>query len=154
MTIVPLRDRPEFIPLLAEWQDREWRHLYRVWDRSMAVRQLQSEQPDGRLPQTLLAMDGDRLLGSVSAVFNDLPGWERYNPWVASFFVIAAARGRGIGGRLLMAAEDLLRAQGIQLAYLFTETARPFFEKRGWRPREPADANGHPVLIMTKEFSG
>jgi GNAT superfamily N-acetyltransferase len=152
MTIAPLRDRPEFIPLLAEWQDREWKHLYRVWDRSVAIRQLQSEQPDGRLPQTLLAMDGDRLLGSVSAVFDDLPGWEKYNPWVASFFVIAEARGRGIGSQLLMAAEGLLRAQGIRQAYLFTETAQPFFGKHGWNGHEPAEANGHPVLIMTKLF--
>jgi GNAT superfamily N-acetyltransferase len=150
MIIVPLRDRPEFIPLLPEWQDREWRHLYRVWDRSMAVRQLQSEPPDGRLPQTLLAMEDDRLLGSVSVVFNDLPGWEKYNPWIASFFVIAEEHGRGVGGRLLLAAEELLRAQGVRQAYLFTETARPFFERRGWSAHEPAEANGHPVLIMTK----
>jgi GNAT superfamily N-acetyltransferase len=154
MTILALRDRPEFIAVLAEWQDREWRHLYRVWDRSMAVRQLELEPPDGRLPQTLLAMDGDRLLGSISAVFNDLPGWEKYNPWVASFFVIAEARGKGVGHRLLVAMEELLRAQNVRLAYLFTETAQAFFEKRGWSAFEPADANGHPVLIMTKEFSG
>jgi GNAT superfamily N-acetyltransferase len=153
MTIVPLRDHPELIPQLADWQDREWGHLYRVWNRSMAVRLLQSEPPDGRLPQTLLAMDGDRLLGSVSLVFNDLPGREDLNPWVASFFVIAPERGHGVGGRLLVAAENALRTQHIRRVYLFTETAQPFFEKHGWTAHEPADANGHPVLIMTKEIA-
>jgi GNAT superfamily N-acetyltransferase len=150
MSIVPLRDRPEFIPQLADWQDREWGHLYHNWDRSIAVRLLQSEPPDGRLPQTLLAMEGDRLRGSVSVVLNDLPGWEKYNPWIASFFLIAEARGHGMGGRLLVTAEELLRTQGVRQAYLFTEAARGFFEKHGWSVHEPAEANGHPVLIMTK----
>ena len=150
MRIVPLRDRPEFAPQLAAAHDREWRHLYRHWNLDAALREFQSEPPDGRLPQTLLALEDDRLLGSVSVVFDDLPGWEKYNPWVASFFVTADARGRGTGSQLLAAAEALLRAQSIRQAYLFTETAQPFFAKRGWRELEPADANGQPVTITTK----
>jgi GNAT superfamily N-acetyltransferase len=152
MMVVPLRHRPEFMPQLADWQDREWRHLYRVWDRETALREFRSEPRDGQLPQTLVAMAGDRLVGSVSLVFNDLPGREDLNPWVASFFVIASERGRGVGGRLLVAAEEVLRTQRIRQAYLFTETARLFFEKHGWTVHEPADANGHPILIMTKQL--
>lgn len=151
--VVPLRQRPEFISQLADWHDREWRHLYRVWDRETAMRELRSEPRDGQLPQTLLAMDGDRLIGSVSLVFNDLPGREDLNPWVASFFVIASERGHGVGGRLLAAAEEVLHTQRIRQAYLFTETAQPFFEKHGWTAHEAADANGHPVLIMTKQLT-
>jgi GNAT superfamily N-acetyltransferase len=152
MTVVPLRHRPEFASQLAAWHDREWRHLYCNWNEPAALREFQSEPRDGRLPQTLLALEEDRLVGSVSIVFDDLPGWENLNPWVASFFVIEEARGCGIGGQLLAAAEDLLRTQGVPQAFLFTETAQRFFEKHVWRALEPADANGHPVLIMTKQL--
>lgn len=117
------------------------------------MRGFQSEPQNGRLPQTLLALDENRLVGSVSVVFNDLPGREDLNPWVASFYVIEEARGQGVGGQLLAAAEELLRAQGIQQGFLFTETAQRFFEKHGWRGLEPAEANNHPVLIMTKRLA-
>jgi GNAT superfamily N-acetyltransferase len=153
MMVVPLRHRPEFISQLADWHDREWRHLYHVWNRETAMREFPSEPRDGRLPQTLLAMDSDRLIGSVSLVFNDLPGREDLNPWVASFFVIASERGHGVGGRLLAAAEEVLRTQRIRQAYLFTETAQRFFEKHDWTAHETADANGHKVLVMTKQLA-
>jgi GNAT superfamily N-acetyltransferase len=152
VTIIPLRRYPDFARQLAAWHEREWRHLYRDWNGEVALRGFQSEPHDGRLPQTLLALDENRLVGSVSVVFNDLPGREDLNPWVASFYVIEEARGHGVGGQLLAAAEELLRAQGIQQGFLFTETAQRFFEKRGWRRFESADANSHPVLIMTKRL--
>jgi GNAT superfamily N-acetyltransferase len=152
VNILPLHRRPDLVRPIAGWHNREWRHFYHDWDIERAVRTLQAEPRDGRLPQTLLALENDRLLGTIAVVFNDLPGREDLNPWVASFYVSKEARGRGVGRSLLAAAEDLLRAAGVAQAFLFTGSAQRYFEQYGWRALEPAMANGHSVLIMTKNF--
>lgn len=154
MKIVPLHTRPELAGLLAEWHYREWRHLYATWDWPRAQRELAHESSTGALPQTFLALRGVELLGSISLVYDDLPGWEHLNPWVASFYLVPAARGRGLGAQLLSAAEEHLRKLQISQAYVFTELQSPYFEKRGWRIHAAATAHQHPVTILTKSFTG
>ena len=58
---------------------------------------------------------------------------------VRSLAVAPSARGEGVGGRLVVAIEDVARARGLGDVYLLTTTAAPFFERRGYRPVDRAD---------------
>lgn len=49
-----------------------------------------------------------------------------------SLAVAPEARGRGLGVRLVDAAEARARADGLGALYLLTTTAAPFFEARGY----------------------
>jgi len=147
-----LKNNPFFALRLAELCGREWQHLYTGWDAEAALREFESQRADGTLPLSLVAMEGDELLGMVSIIFDDLPGHEHLNPWLASLFVLPAHRGKETGSRLVHEAEKSLIRNGVPAAYLFTESARSFFEKLGWQTIERATCNGHPVAILRKDF--
>lgn len=144
-----LRDHFYFARTLAVLHEAEWRHLYKHWGAERALREFDAEHADGTIPATIIALEGDHLLGSISVIQDDLPGWTHLNPWVASFFVLPEHRRRGVGTFLFRAAETLLQENGLRRAYLFTETAEIFFIKQGWHFIEPAVANGTPVRILS-----
>lgn len=153
MTITRLADHPHGIAELSELCGREWSHLYPGWDTSAARQEFERPPgPDG-LPVTLVAVDGDILLGTVSVIRDDLPGWEHCNPWLASLFVLPGRRGSGVASALVRAAEDLLRGRGVTEAWLFTESARGLFEKLGWRFFAAARCHGNPVDVLRKNLA-
>ncbi len=60
-------------------------------------------------------------------------------------------RSAGAGSRLVSHAEDYARSLGVEVVYLLTTTAEPFFAKRGYRRIERSEA---PESIRsTREFS-
>ena len=84
--------------------------------------------PSNDQPVRFVARDE---LGVVGGVL----GHTRWNwLYVAKLWVDARARGRGIGTRLLMGAEELARKRGCTDASLdtFEYQARPFYEKLGY----------------------
>lgn len=79
------------------------------------------------------------LLGCLHLTF--LPGISRLGAWrgqVESVRVTAAARGSGLGRRMLEWAADTARARGCTLVQLTTDKTRPeahrFYESLGYQP--------------------
>ena len=86
--------------------------------------------PANLLPVELVVRD------ATGAVIGGLLGNTKWD-WlfVDKLWVGDAARGRGLGSRLLGRAEEIARARGCMGAYLstFEHQARPFYEARGYR---------------------
>lgn len=78
----------------------------------------------------LLLREGEAVVGAV--------GLERFGPdaLLRSLVVRPDQRGRGLGGRLVDAAEARARDEGVTRLWLLTETAAPFFAARGYAPAE------------------
>lgn len=152
MTLAFLHDHPELIPVLSELCGREWGHLYPGWNTDTARREFQNQPHDGTLPVTLIAWEDGQLLGTVSLIFNDLPGFTHLNPWLASLLVLPEHRGKGVAAFLIHEAEKHLAASGYSQGYLFTESAQPLFEKLGWQPFQAASCHGHAVTILRKDL--
>jgi len=152
MTSDFLQNHPAFIPRLADLCGREWAHLYKGWTNETARQEFETQRTDGQLPLSLVALEDGKLLGAVSVIYDDLPGFEHLNPWLASLFVLPEHRGKNIGVFLVREAEKLLAQNGIPAAWLFTESAQGFFAKAGWRQFEDATCNGHAVAVFKKEF--
>ncbi|MBN1270266.1 MAG: GNAT family N-acetyltransferase [Kiritimatiellae bacterium] len=147
-----LKHRINLAVQLAQMHAEEWQYLYRDWNAAAAVREFEMQKGDGGLPTTLVALEGDDLRGSISLVFDDLPGVVGLNPWVASMYVLPRYRGQGVGASLLGQACAMLERNGVRQAYLFTEKAQGYFRKHGWSLLKPATANGVAVDIMTRLF--
>lgn len=84
--------------------------------------------PSNEKPIKLVARDDQGIVGG-------LIGHTRWSwLYVAKLWVHERARGRGIGTKLLSAAEDVARSRGCTDASLdtFEYQARPFYEKLGY----------------------
>ncbi|WFC41270.1 GNAT family N-acetyltransferase [Pseudoxanthomonas sp. SE1] len=141
---------PGCIELLARWHHQEWGALYDDWTLDAATAELRDHATRTSLPTTLLLMEGDDLLGSVSLLIEDAPALQdRGSPWLGSLFVLPDARGQG-GGRILVEAAVAHAAhQGVALLRLFTLWHEEFYASLGWQVEERTSLHGTPVVIMS-----
>ncbi len=145
-------------PVLAGWHHHEWGHLYapEVWNHATAVRELEAMAEPGSSDRTWVAFRGrsrsaEAVLGSVSLVASDdLHGFDHLTPWLASMFVVPAARGRGVATALADALLAGARADGYEVVHLFTSGHERFWADRGWRVVAHVDAAGHPATVMAR----
>ena len=150
------RARPADARGLAEVQLRGWWHAYGgyVDHELLAEHTLDGRTErwrailDAQASTTLVADVGGRVAGfaSYGAARGELAEPGMGELW--AIYVDPPAQGAGVGGALLAAAEDGLRAQGFARAMLWVfvrnELARTFYASRGWAPDEP------PVLGDTR----
>jgi amino-acid N-acetyltransferase len=68
-----------------------------------------------------------------------------------SLVVRAAARTQGLGSALVLHAEEYAAARQVRALYLLTNTAEPYFERRGYRRIDRTQAP--PSIQSTREFA-
>ena len=153
-----LTGRHDLAPLLASWHHDEWGHLYpsAVWSHEIAVGEFEAMAEPGSPDRTWVAFDGDArgadaVLGSVSMLAtDDLDGFDHLTPWLASMYVAAEARGRGVATLLMHAVLDGARGAGHEVVHLFTSGQERFWADRGWSVVTSVDAAGHPATVMAR----
>lgn len=158
MELVELCDCPAGVaPALAHWHAAEWAHLYDGWDEATALAEFRAMDAPGTVPTTWVAFAGagrgtEDLLGSVSLIDDDeLEGFREVGPWLASLFVVPAARGAGVGRRLIDHLVTEAHRLGIERLHLFTSGQEAYYERLGWRTVARPDANGHATAVMVKD---
>jgi len=105
---------------------------------------LPAEDFADHLAHFLVARRGDTVLGAVGL---ELHGRDAL---LRSLVVAPAARGRGLGGRLVDRLAAAARRRGARRFYLLTTTAETFFAHRGF---ERIERGGVPAAITaTREF--
>ena len=94
---------------------------------------------DPRLGLVWVAESGGELLGYLIAVLVLSVEHQGLTAEIDEFFVMPEVRSRGVGGRLLAAAETALAARGCVRLQLQLRTAntegRAFYQHRGYAPR-------------------
>ena len=103
---------------------------------------------DGRGNRAFLRMAGDQPVGFIQFCPMELASWffTKRAGLVREFWVAPAYRGQGHGRALLTLAEDWLRAQGLPLVLLTTDTAPEFYLRMGYRPDPGFQANNHDAV--------
>jgi predicted N-acetyltransferase YhbS len=134
MHIDYLADHMEFAPVLAAGHHAEWSAHYADWPLAQALAELQSHTSRRQIPTTLVAIEDDRLLGSVSLLGADLDGWDHLTPWLASLFVIPERRGQSLGRQLVARAVEEAASLGVPTLYLWTAGQRTYYERLQWEP--------------------
>lgn len=153
--IASLAQRLDLVDTLAGWHHAEWTEFYPGWTIEACRAELMAQMDPNRLPTTLVALDDtEELLGSVSLLLDDLPGYECFSPWLASLFVRGDHRRRGVGGVLLKAAVAEARRLGVPELYLFTADHEGYYTARGWAVAERASVGRQPITIMTRRTEG
>ncbi len=149
MRILALQERPDLLPLLAALHRPQWQAAHPGW--TGADWEQEFRRHLGNFPCTLIALnEEDELLGSASLVEDDMNGATAYTPWLANVLVLPAARGAGVGGKLIATIEAKAAAQGFAALHLFTEDQQALYQRRGWQEIHSLDFEGKNVSLMRK----
>jgi len=88
-------------------------------------------------PFTLVAVEGGRFLGTVTAIMSDVEGRPDIGPCIAALWVEPEARGSGVGREMTRLALARLRGVGFNVAYLSArERMRAYYLAGGWQLAE------------------
>lgn len=151
MRIEYLADRPDSLPTLARWKHQEWGHL-RAGD-TVEKRQARIAATSNRdqIPLTVVALEGEEVLGCASLIAHDMETRMELMPWLAGVFVGEAYRRRGIGAELVQRIMSEAGRLKVPLLYLYTVHSEKFYAALGWSFLERTSYLEHDVVIMTYE---
>ena len=153
MEIRFLADAPGHVDTLAGWHHGQWGGLYADWSLADATAELRAHAACRTRPTTLVALEGGELVGSVSLVDEDAPEFaDRGDAWLASLYVIPAARGHGIGATLARALVAHAASLGIDRLWLFTPLHADFYARLGWTTVGTAPLGATPVTLMEQKI--
>ncbi|MDJ0610053.1 MAG: GNAT family N-acetyltransferase [Kiloniellales bacterium] len=150
---VPLWRARDHLPVLADW-------LWRAWgrDEGYAVAETRDWLSDlaraDRRETGVVALSDGEPLGVALLCNQDLDCRKNLSPWLSSLFVQAAARNRGIGGRLVREIEQAAIERRVPTLYLYTPDQGAFYAKRGWRLVERLQLPKGEADLMCKELAG
>ena len=153
MRVESIADHPTLVDIVAEWHWNEWGHAdpngsLRGWTEALRRRTNRD-----RVPMTFVAFDeAGAPVGSVALVEHDMPDRPDrgdLTPWVAGTFVVPAVRGRGVGTALMRHAVAEVARLGLRELFLYTSSARGFYEQLGWVALAEDVYEGEAVTIMS-----
>ena len=152
-TIVPLAERPDLVPLVAEWGHATWGHLTPGATAAKRAERLKRHLQVDAVPSTVVALDAAGVpVGSAALLAHDIDGDPR-GPWLASVYVVPERRGEGFGKAVVRAIEASAARAGIELLYLFTPDKMSFYASLGWTATETLDYRGEHITVMTKRVA-
>ncbi len=145
VTIAPLRNFPDYAPILAYWAYNEW-YRHRPFGFSLVLKAYMGRAHDNSLPQCFIALKDSLPVGMGTLKADDLQSRADLNPWLSSLYVVPEFRGRGIGSALVSKISECSRDLGSESLYLFLgqnqkELLERFYTARGWEVLENSKDN-------------
>lgn len=142
------------IPIIARWYFQEWGHVSAAITVQDIEDDLSGYTNRDALPQALVALHEDTVLGIAELKFREVSFLPQYAHWIGGLFVNPIHRGEGVGddlvGRIIKMARDQYL---IDTLYLQTERLDGgLYIKHGWHGIETITVNEHPRLIMANDL--
>ena len=98
----------------------------------------------------LVALENERLLGSVTLVENDMETRRDLSPWLAGLFVWPEFRRKGVGTTLVAHAVQAASRMGVPTLYLYTASAQALYAGLGWTTVADEFYEGSKVVVMER----
>ena len=146
--IAYLAEYEESIPLVAAWGFQEWGHLTPGATLEGTVERFRAQTKPGMIPETLVALHGQHVIGMASLVKNDLSLRPELTPWMASVYVDTPYRGCGVGSQIVRAVLAEAAALALERLYLITHDRMTFYRRLGWTRVERVRYRGEDVTVM------
>lgn len=152
MRIGYLCDHPQHLPALARAHVAAFGALLPDWSLAQAQAELAGHARRQAVPTTLVALDGETWLGSVSLLAEDHDRIRQYSPWLATLYVDPAARSLGVGTALVGRCVEEAAALGIGRLYLYcTGALVAYYRRLGWREHDLIILGPLQVVVMQIE---
>lgn len=150
-----LADAPEHVDQLADWHHGQWYEFYADWTHEIARAELLAHAQCKTLPTTLVLIENEVVLGSVSLLEDDAVELSTIgNAWLASLYVKPSERGRGFGTQLVNALMQHAKNISLKEIFLFTPEHKAFYQTLGWQLLQQATVNGQQVDVMSYQICG
>jgi N-acetylglutamate synthase-like GNAT family acetyltransferase len=117
------------------------------------VSRLQERSHRDQAPLTLVALESEVVVGTVSLIGCHMDTRADLSPWLASLYVQPEQRRRGIGASLVEAVVSEARQLGIKTMFLFTDSSEALYASLGWQKMESCIYGGRDVVIMRKSLA-
>ena len=148
MQIEYLTDHEKYIPTLAQWHHDQWSFLSPGKTLQDRIDKFHGHLSPQQVPTTFVALDESDLLGSASLVKHDMRSRMDLSPWLASVYVSAKHRRKGVGSKLVRRVIEEARRLGFAKFYLFTLDQDRLYESLGWKTIERTEYSAEQVVIM------
>jgi predicted N-acetyltransferase YhbS len=144
----PLAQHPEFVTTVAGWLFSQFGHLNPGASLERSIRRVTARLQTAGCPVAMIAVDGDKPIGTASLIENDFDESSDLTPWLASVYVRPSVRRSGVGSELVNAVAADAKTAGYDRIYLFTPDMQRFFRTLGWRERQLVARHGVNVAVM------
>lgn len=151
MTFELLAEKPNHIPLVANWLYEEWGKPEKGHSPTQLAKKLKSRMSLNSLPMHLLAFEKNVPVGFVALKLYEMEEYSDREHWLGSLFVTLEKRKLGIGSALIQEAVD--RAKGFGITTLSLQTERldgGIYKKFGWIEVEEIVCRKGRILIMER----
>lgn len=128
MKIVPLYAMPQYAEQVTDWI---WQAFGTSDSRDFFASIVATSQREGQLPLTFVAVEGEKLVGTVGLWRCDLISRQDLYPWLAALYIDENQRGRGLGAKLQQHIIEHARALGYPQLYLYS-ACKDYYERFGW----------------------
>ena len=146
--IAHLADHRDKIPALTGWLYAEFNHLTPAQLMIQRGRRLAESAQKNGIPITFIALEGNKLVGSISLLPYSV-SHRALTPLMADVFVTPDYRNRGIGAALVKHLLQYAETQGLEKVYLFTTDAEGYYARLGWRSFDMWIDRGRRYSIMS-----
>ncbi|MGB5624829.1 MAG: GNAT family N-acetyltransferase [Woeseiaceae bacterium] len=148
-----LADRPDAVPLVAEWYFGEWGHLNPAATPEKIAARLSASMNRDAIPLVVLAVTGDEVIGSAELKYREMTIYPEKEHWLGGVFVVPEHRGKGVAARLIDAVINSARVLGVDVLHIQTERLDGgLYLKLGWQRTEQVRYRGLDVLVMEREL--
>ena len=125
--LILIAEQPRRLEQAAAWFHQKWGIPLEAYTESMR----QSLTGGAAVPQWLIAVQGERIVGGLGVIQNDFHDRPDLAPNVCAVYVEPDCRGQGLAGRLLERICGEMAERGIPTLYLLTAHTG-FYERYGW----------------------
>ncbi len=150
-----LKEFPKQITPLARAIYAEWNAMYERQGLSVeqVIEKVRERAVDSAIPLTMIALDGDTLLGSITIKEHDFADHPELSPWLAGVFTLPEYRNQGVGKGLITFAETIAKEKfDVKELFLYTGSASKLYEKIGYETFETVDRGDKILTLMKKKL--
>jgi GNAT superfamily N-acetyltransferase len=149
-TFVVRPGTPELV-ICARWRSQAFSVLETKIDEEIAS--LERFTSDQTHQVALIAKRNDVPLGTCLLVQSEIDPNHDVSPWLAGLFVASEYRRQGIGALLVRAIEEQAKLRGFSRLYLYTISAKGFYERLGWLAVDSTTWKGFETAFMTRDLA-